>query len=516
MQARNSSTTARALRWALPTVPPCRAARGPLVIALLFGAALSTGACSEDRAAPTPPTTARQSGGSTANRNNRADLIVVGGTLVTMNRARRVIEDGGLAAIDGEIVAIGTADEIRAAYSAAEVVEARAHDIVMPGLINGHGHAPMVLMRGIADDLALMDWLQNYIFPAEAKTVDEEFVRVGMRLAALEMIASGTTTFVDGYYFEDAIAEEADIAGLRGVLGETIIGFPVPDHPDTTSSLEYTRTFIERWLDHPRITATAFPHSPYTVDPDVLRATAALTREYGVPLLIHLAETRDEVEQIEQRYGVTPAEHLENLGFLGPDLLGAHGIWLTDRDIEILRRHDVGLVHNPESNLKLASGRMRLPDLLEAGVAVGLGTDGAASNNDLDMFNALTLASFLHKHDDSDPTAIPAQVVVAMATIGGARALRMDNEIGSLELGKRADLIVIDGEAANMVPRYDPYSHTAYAARGGNVRGTIVDGKVLYLDGEHRTLDAASIVADARRVAARIRTAIASAAGDRS
>ncbi len=441
-----------------------------------------------------------------------ADLLILGGTVVTMDVDRSVITDGGVAVRVGEIVAVGAADEVRAAWSAAEIIEAGAHDLVIPGLVNGHGHAAMTLLRGVADDLALMDWLQSYIFPAEAAAVTPEFVRTGTELAALEMIRTGTTTFLDMYYYEDVVAEVADRSGLRAILGQTVIDFAVPDHATPQQALESIDEWIDRYADHPRVTVTAAPHAPYTVAPEVLQATVELTRRHGVPVLIHLAETRDEVDQIQERYGVSPTEHLEALGFLGPDVIAAHAIWLDDDDIATLARRQVGVVHNPESNMKLASGPMRVEALHAAGVAVGIGTDGAASNNDLDLFGAMLLAPLLAKHEHGDPTALPAARVVAMATIEGARAIGMAERIGSIEVGKRADLVVLDGDSANLVPRYDPYSHLAYAARGHDVRATLVEGRILYLDGEYRTLEPATIIQAARAQAERVRQAI----GDRS
>ena len=469
------------------------AARGAgAAIAVLLGAALAVAACRP------------VDSGARA----RADLLILGGTVVTMDADRRIIEDGGLAVVDGAIAAIGGRQEIAAAWSALETVTAGPHDMVIPGLINGHGHAAMTLMRGVADDLALMEWLENYIFPAEAEVVDAEFVRAGVRLAALEMLRSGTTTFVDMYYFSQDSAEVVDEVGMRAIIGETLIEFPVPGSPTPAASLSYSRAFIERWAGHPRITPSVAPHAAYSVTPEHLREAAGLTREFGVPVLIHLAETEDEVRQVAERYGASPTAHLANIGFLGPNVIAAHAIWLSDADIAILAAHDVGVVHNPESNLKLASGVMRIGTLLEAGVATGLGTDGAASNNDLDMFGAMLTAPLQQKNVRVDPTATPAPTILAMATIGGARALGMADLIGSLETGKRADVVILDGDAANLVPRFDPYSHLVYAARGDNVRATIVDGTVLYLDGEFRTIDVAATLAGARRQGARVRAAI--------
>lgn len=439
-----------------------------------------------------------------------ADLLLLGGTVVTMDPGRTVLVDGGIAVVDGAIAAVGTAAKIDAAWWANEVITAGEHDLIIPGLINGHGHAAMVLLRGIADDLALMEWLESYIFPAEAATVTPEFVRVGTQLAALEMIRTGTTTFVDMYYFEDEVAKVVDESGMRAIVGQSVIDFPVPDASSAAESLAYARDLIGRWKDHPRVIATAAPHAPYTLQPETLQRTVALTRELGVPVLIHLAETIDEVRQIRDRYDRTPTEHLEAIGFLGPDVIAAHAVWLEDSDIEILARNDVGVIHNPESNMKLASGTMRVEDLLRAGVAVGLGTDGAASNNDLDMFGATFLASLLQKHMRDNPTALPASEALALATISGARALGLAAQIGSLEVGKRADLAIVSGNVPNLVPRYDPYSHLTYAARGDSVRVTVVDGQVLFRDGVFSTLDRDAVLAAAWKLRDRIESAVAS------
>jgi 5-methylthioadenosine/S-adenosylhomocysteine deaminase len=437
-----------------------------------------------------------------------ADLVILGGTVVTMDASRTVIDDGGIAVRDGAILAVGAREAIAATWSADEIIEVGPRDMVIPGLINGHGHAAMTLMRGVADDLALMEWLEEYIFPGEAQVVDPEFVRAGTRLAALEMIRTGTTTFVDMYYYADDVSEVVDEVGLRAIIGETLIDFPVPGSPTPADSLAYSRALMERWANHPRVTASIAPHAPYTVAPEHLLAAAALAREFGAPILIHLAETQDEVAQIAERYGMSPTAHLANIGFLGPDVVGAHAVWLTDEDIAILAAHDVGVVHNPESNLKLASGVMRVGELIAADVATGLGTDGPASNNDLDMFGAMLAAPLQQKSVHVDPTATPAPTILAMATVEGARALGMDSTIGSLEAGKRADIVIIDGDAPNLVPRFDPYSHLVYAARGDNVRATVVEGRVLFLDGAFRTIDVGATLAAARRQAARVRAAV--------
>ena len=471
-------------------------------------------------------------------------LVVVGGTVITENAARAILSPGAVA-IDGiDIVEVGTPDAIAAKYQPAETLDA-GDQIVLPGLINTHTHAPMVMYRGLADDLALMEWLQNYIFPAEAKTVSPEFVRTGTRLAALEMIESGTTTYADMYYFEEEIARATREAGLRGVLGQTVIQFPVADAKTPAEALARAERFINAFKDDTLIVPAVAPHALYTNDKPTLLACAELGRRHDVPVIIHLAETEDEVRIAREQYRMTPTAYLESIGFWGPRTLAAHGVWVNDDDIQILKRRRIGVSHNPESNMKLASGTAPVTKYLTAGIALGLGTDGAASNNDLDMFEAMRQASFLAKHASHDPTALPARAALDLATIGGARAMGMDvvacahkdshmnaevmgahkafematidgargllwdGDIGSLEAGKRADLITVAMRATRQTPSYDPTSHLVYVTRGDDVRTTIVNGRILMKDRQVRTLDRAVVIADANRLAARVRDAVA-------
>jgi 5-methylthioadenosine/S-adenosylhomocysteine deaminase len=439
----------------------------------------------------------------------QVSLVVTGGDVVTMDASRRVLSPGAVAVNGRDIVAVGTPEEIARQFAASETIEAAGH-VVLPGLVNTHTHAPMVMYRGLADDLALMDWLQKFIFPAEAKTVSPEMVRVGTRLAALEMIQSGTTTFADMYYFEEEIARATKAAGLRGVLGETIIGFPVADAKTPADALKRTEAFMREFAGDDLITAVPAPHSPYTVDEPTLRAIRELADRYKVPILIHLAETEDEVNIIREKHGMSPTAWLDSLGFLRPDVVAAHCVWLTDDDIAIMKRAGAAVSHNPESNMKLASGVAPVPKYLAAGITVGLGTDGAASNNDLDMFGAMRQTAFLHKLASRDPRAVPATAVLEMATIGGARALGLDKRVGSLEAGKRADLIVVAMNGARQTPMYNPVSHLVYVARGDDVRTTVVNGKVLMRDRQMRTLDERVVLADARALAKKVREAVAS------
>jgi len=434
-------------------------------------------------------------------------LVVVGGTIITENAAHRMLTPGAIAIDARDIVDLDTPAAIAAKYQARETIDAR-DQIVLPGLINTHTHAPMVMYRGLADDLALREWLEKYIFPAEAKTVSPELVRTGTRLAALEMIESGTTTFVDMYYFEEEIAKASIEAGLRGVLGQTIIQFPVADAKTPADALARAERFIKEFKDNGLVVPAVAPHALYTNDKATLVASAELGRKYGVPVIIHFSETEDEVRLARDQYKMTPAAYLESIGFWGPQTVAAHGVWVTDDDIAILKRRAVGVAHNPESNMKLSSGAAPVAQYLAAGIAVGVGTDGAASNNDLDMFEAMRQAAFLAKLSTRDPTAVSAQTALDMATIGGARALHMDRLIGSLEAGKRADLITVSMSATRQTPLYDAVSHLVYTTRGDDVRTTIVDGKVLMRDRRVRTLDRAAVIAEANKLAARVRDAV--------
>jgi 5-methylthioadenosine/S-adenosylhomocysteine deaminase len=434
-------------------------------------------------------------------------LVVTGGTVVTVDGSGRVLAPGAVAIEGREIVAVDTPDAIAARFTATETIDATGQ-IVLPGLINTHTHAPMVMYRGLADDLALMEWLQKYIFPAEAKTVSPAFVRAGTRLAALEMIQSGTTTYTDMYYFEEEIARATKEAGLRGVLGQTIIQFPVADAKTPAEGLARAEAFIREFANDDLIVPALAPHAMYTLDAATLKAVRAMADREKVPVLIHLAETSDEIKTSRERHKMTPTQYLESLNFWGPRTLAAHGVWLTPADLRILARRRVGVSHNPESNMKLASGTARVVAMRAAGIAVGLGTDGAASNNDMDMFEAMRQAAFLHKLQTGDPRAIPAKTAIEMATIEGARALGMDALIGSLEPGKRADLIIVSMASARQTPMYDPLSHLVYVTRGDDVRTTIVNGKVLMRDRRMLTLDEADVLAEARTYIGKVREAV--------
>lgn len=436
------------------------------------------------------------------------DLLITGGTVVTM--AGPNVENGAVAVRGGAIIDVGPAAAIESRYAATERVDARG-TAVLPGLVNAHTHAPMVLFRGIADDRDLMDWLQNFIFPAEKLNVDAEFVKWGTRLAVAEMIRSGTTTFADMYYFEADIAREVRAAGLRGVLGETMIDFPAPDNKTWDEATAYFRRYAAEFKNDPLITPAIAPHAPFTVSKEHLQETRRLATELGTPILIHLSETTDEVEQIRTRTGMTPGAYLQSIGLLGDDVVAAHGVWLTPEEIASLAAAGTSIVHCPESNMMLASGAAPVAALRAAKVDVGLGTDGpAGSNNNLDMFEEMASAARLQKVIRKDPRALGARAVLEMATINGARALNMESKIGSIETGKRADLIIVDLAGVRTQPVYSVESAIVYAASGGDVVSTIVEGKFLMRDRRLLTVDVPAALAKAHEYRDRVVSSIRS------
>jgi 5-methylthioadenosine/S-adenosylhomocysteine deaminase len=449
--------------------------------------------------------------GARAQTPRQISLLLSGGVVVTVDGSRHIYDPGAVAIDGSTIVAVGPAGEIAARFKAAEYIETSG-SVVIPGLINAHTHAPMVMYRGLADDLPLKEWLEKYLFPAEAKTVSRDMVRIGTRLAALEMIQSGTTAYGDMYYFEEEIARATSAAGLRGVLGQTIIQFPVPDAKTPQEGLARAEAFIREFQHDELIVPAVAPHAPYTNDSKTLLASRALAAKYGVPLLIHVSETRDELKNSQEAHaGLSPVAYLQSIGFWGPRTLVNHGVWVSPDDIRLLKAHDVAVSHNPESNMKLASGIAPVPAYLAAGVTVALGTDGAASNNDLDMFEAMRFAALLHKVQTGDPRSIPATTALEMATINGARALGLEKTIGSIDVGKRADVVVVSMDSARQTPLYDPVSHLVYASRGDDVRTVVVNGRVLMRNRKVLTLDEGEVIAEARTLAASVRAAVAAA-----
>lgn len=439
----------------------------------------------------------------------QVDLLVTGGTIVTMDADRKIIQDGAIAVKSDTILAIGPRGTLVARYSASKTIDARGK-LILPGLINGHTHAPMTLLRGLKDDVTLEEWLNKSIFPAEARNVTEEYVRWGTRLAALEMIRAGTTTYADMYYFEDAIAEETKAAGLRAVLGETVIDFPVPDSKSPAQTLTYVEAFLKKWKGDPQIHAAVAPHSIYTCSQKTLQDSAELARKYHAPILIHVLETKHEREESESKNGMSSVKYLDKIGVLGPDVVAAHCVWVDDADRKLLASHDSGCVHNPSSNMMLASGVAPVLEMRAAGVRLGLGTDGpAGSNNDLNMMEEMDLAAKLQKVTRLDPRALGAKEALEMATIDGARALHMEKEIGSLEAGKKADFLLLRLDAPHAVPMYQVYSQIVYALKASDIDTVIIGGKIVMQERKALTLDELSIIAKARQYGQQVEHSLA-------
>jgi 5-methylthioadenosine/S-adenosylhomocysteine deaminase len=433
---------------------------------------------------------------------NKIDILIKNGIVVTMDSRETVIKNGAVAITGDRIADIGPEDKF-SDYHAGKVIDAK-NGIIMPGLINTHTHASMTCFRGLADDLHLMTWLNDYIFPAEAK-LNYEKVKAGALLACAEMILSGTTCFADMYLFEDAVAEAASHAGMRAVVGEVLYDFPSPSYGPIEEGFVYTENLIKKWKGDPLITVAVEPHSPYLCAPDLLTRASDLSNEYEVPLIIHVAETQTEVNTIFESYGKTPIAHLADIGVLSPLLLACHCVVLTDKDIEQLASNDVKVSHNPESNMKLASGIAPVPQLLDAGICIGLGTDGCTSNNNIDMFLEMDTAAKIHKVNTLDPTAMDAKTVLKMATIDAAKALGLDSVTGSLEPGKKADVIVIDTNKPHLTPMYNLHSHLVYAAGGNDVDTSVINGQVVMENRQVRTLDIAKVMADVNQIAEEIK-----------
>lgn len=442
-----------------------------------------------------------------AGRGGRADLVVAGGTVLTMDAGDTVIANGAVAISGGAIVAVGPRRAIESRYRARRSIDATGA-LVLPGFVNAHNHAPMTLLRGVKDDVDLMTWLTKYMFPIEKRFVSRDFVRWGALLACWEMIASGTTTFADGYFFEEEVARAADEAGLRAVPGQGIFDIPTPDSQNAAEGLARSEKFLSDWSGHPLIRPSLCPHSCYTVEPDTFVRTMRLAERYGALVQTHLSESAAELAMVRERYGTTPVRHLASLGVLNERFLAAHCVCVDDEEIALLAKSGAGVVHCPESNMKLASGVAPITKMLAAGVRLGLGTDSAASNNDLDMIGEMGSAARLQKVVTLDPTAAPAHAVLRMATIGGARALHMEDRIGSLEPGKRADVVVLDLSGPSALLLFDPFSHVVYSARSDAVETVIVEGRVVMDRRRMRTLDTEAIRARVEGYGRKIRAAL--------
>ncbi len=427
----------------------------------------------------------------------KIDILIKNGMIMTMDDKNTIIENGFLCITGDHISQVDRFSENK--YLAEKVIDARG-GIVLPGLINGHTHAAMSLFRGLADDLPLMDWLNHYIFPVESR-MDADFVYTGTMLACAEMLMNGTTSFCDMYLFEEEVASAAKNAGMRCLVGEVLYDFPSPNYGTVDNGLLYTESLIRKWQDDPLVSIAVEPHSLFTCDPSLLKKAHTLSRQYDVPLIIHVAETLQELDEIQRKYNKRPVEHLQSLGLLGPHLIADHCVHLDHNEIRMLADHGVKIIHNPESNMKLASGIAPVPEMLHHGLAVGLGTDGCASNNNLDLFTEMDITAKLHKIQHMDPTVMDAVTVLRMATIDGARALGMDHIIGSLEPGKKADVIILDINKPHLTPIYNPYSHLVYSAKGSDVFCSIINGRPVMEDRRLLTIDLDEIMSRSREKA---------------
>ena len=438
-------------------------------------------------------------------QENNWDIVITGGMLVTMSAGMEIIEDSFIGIKDGFIVKVGqNKDSGRNTFQTKEMIDASGC-IVMPGLVNTHTHLPMVCFRGMADDLPLMEWLTKHIFPVEARFVNKKMVYDGAMLAMAEMILSGTTTFCDGYFFEDTIAEAVLATGMRAVVSQGFADFATPDNPKYERMMGAADRFVKRWKSHaPMITPAFFCHSPYTCSPATLVNVKKAAREADILYLTHLLENKDEIDTIINRYGKKPVQHLYDLGVLDDQTVAVHCNWMTVEDMTIFADLGVMVSHNPESSMKLAAGVAPIPEMLEFGITVGLGTDGCASNNDMDMFREMDTAAKIHKVTSLNPTVMNAQKVLEMATIGGAKLLGLDDHIGSIEAGKQADIILVDMNQPHLNPLYNCYSQLVYAARGADTKTSIIDGKIVMKDRQLRTMDLNAVMENVRNIAADI------------
>jgi 5-methylthioadenosine/S-adenosylhomocysteine deaminase len=430
-------------------------------------------------------------------------MIVLGGTILTMEQGSDPITNGAVAIADGKIAAVGPAEELLELAPTGDVLAAHGC-IVMPGLVNTHSHLAMTLLRGLADDLRLKPWLEDYIWPAETTYMNRDSVRVGTQLAAAEQLLGGVTTTTDMYFFGDEVCSVLADAGMRGVVAESLIDGATPRCASPEEMMIKQRELIEEYRDHPLITPSIAAHSPYTVSAPNLVKEAELADEFGVPYQIHLSETRWEVEKLLDEKGASPVAYLADLGVLSERMVAAHCVHVSPEDIELLAEFEVGVSHNPTSNLKLASGVSPVPVMVERGVKLGLGTDGAASNNTLDLMRDMQLTALLHKVSSGDPTALPARKMIELATVDGAKVLGLSDRIGTLTEGREADLICIETDRAHATPMYDPYSHLVFAARAADVRHVVIRGKVTVRKRELETIDLETVQAEARALAEQI------------
>ena len=436
-----------------------------------------------------------------------ADLLITGGTILTMSPSFAPIRNGGIAVIGDTIIRIGDMDEIRQSFTAPETIDASGC-VVMPGLVNGHTHSAMTCFRGMADDLRLEDWLNNYIFPAEAKNVNPEFVYWGTLLACAEMIRSGTTTFCDMYFFEDEVARAAVSAGMRCIIGEVLFDFPSPNTQTPEEGLAYTRYLLEKWRNDPLVNVMVEPHSLYTCSVSVLKKAKALADEFDSYLGMHYLETLSELKLLNDKFSEGPTLFLKNNGLLDERFIGFHGVRMEDQDIQCFSECKAGIIHNPESNMKLASGVAPIPDMLRSGMKIGLGTDGCASNNNLDLFQEMDMAAKIHKAHRLDPTIMDAETVIRLATHTGAQSLGLGKITGCLSPGMKADMIILDFNKPHLIPVYNECSHLVYCAKGSDVETVIINGRIVMKNKRLLTMDEEEVMAKVNAIARRIKESL--------
>lgn len=435
------------------------------------------------------------------------DIVISGGCILTFDKRDTKIKNGALAIKGDTIIAIGSAVDIGKKYTGRQKIDAK-DSIVMPGLINAHTHAAMTCFRGIADDMELMDWLNNYILPVETKNVNPELAYWGSLLACVEMIKSGTTTFCDMYIFEEETANAAKKAGMRCLLGEVLFDFPSPNLKTPKDGLAYTERLIQKWAEDPLVNIVVEPHSLYSCSIPLLKDAKQLADNYRVPLALHLLENKDEAKLIEDKSGKKPISILEELGYLNERFIAFHCVYMTDEDIQMFADNKSKVVYNPESNMKLASGVAPITKMLKAGIVVALGTDGCASNNNLDMFQEMDTAAKLEKSSLLDPTVMSAHTVLHMATSNGAKVLGMENLVGTLEAGMKADIIIINMNKPHLTPLYDEYSHLVYAVNGADPETVIINGQIVMQDRHILTINEKEVMNKVNEIASRIKRTI--------
>jgi 5-methylthioadenosine/S-adenosylhomocysteine deaminase len=440
--------------------------------------------------------------------NGPLDYLIRDGQILSLSPDFPETFTGSLGIQGEEIIFIQPRESRIPLPPAKKIIDARGF-LVMPGLINSHTHSPMTLFRGLADDLPLKAWLEQFIFPAEARFVNPDSVYWGSLLACAEMILSGTTTFADGYFYMGEVVKAVECSGLRGLVCQGVLDFPIPGSPDPSQNIPLARRFVETWKGFsPCISTGLFCHSPYTCSPETLRTIKTLCQEKGIPFFIHAAETQEEVAQIQSLYGKTPIQHLHDLDLLDARTIIVHAVQVTSTDLDLLARSGSAVAHCPESNMKLASGIAPVVDMLRRGIPVGLGTDGCASNNNLDLFQEMDTAAKLEKVHTMDPTVMNARTVLRMASLEGAKVLGLENRVGSLEVGKKADLLFLERSKPHLIPCYDPFSMLVYSAQGADVHSVMINGKMVMEDRKILTFDLQEVMEQVTRISQWITSSI--------